>query len=121
MNCSGFYIVYIYMFVEVAPDCFKPWIWGYHYGLLMAPQMELQLETFRKADYPVFMLQGALDKGQPRFLFDGSATMEIVEQPIGPGFKESIVRHNKTHQVITTYSSDGSIIGPKAEDFFPNR
>ena len=87
----------------------------------MPPQMELQLETFLRAEYPVTMLQGAMDKGQPRFLFDGTATMEIVEQPVGTGIKERITRHNTTHNIVTTYSSDGSVIGPKAEDFFPKR
>ena len=94
----------------------------------MGPQMGLQRNIFQETDYPVTMLQGQLDKGQPASLFDGTAHMKIVEEPVGNSIKERIVRHNITHKVITTYSNDANddgdrpiVIGPTAEDFFPNR
>ena len=48
--------------------------------------------------------------------------MQIVEFPAEKeGLRERLSRLNKTHKVITQYSTDGSVIGPKAEDFFPQR
>ena len=88
-------------------------------GLYMPTQMQLQRSIFEAATYPVYMLQGKLDLGQPYRLFDGSAAMEIVEAPV-QGIKEKIMRMNTTHKTETVYSPDGSAIGPKAEDFFPN-
>jgi hypothetical protein len=48
--------------------------------------------------------------------------MEIVEAPADlDGMRERISRFNKTHKVVTHYSTDGSVIGPTADAFFPNR
>lgn len=104
---------------QITPNCFKVWVWGYRWGFLMPQQMELQRAIFAAATYPVTMLQGKMDKGQPYRLFDGSATMELVEQPVTT-IRDRILRLNTTHHALTTYSADGSVIGPKAEDFFPN-
>lgn len=84
----------------------------------MIAQMSEQIEAFRRAHYPVFVLQGREDKGQPIALFDGTATMEIVEAPV-QGFKERFTRYNTTHKVVVQYSD--KVIGPTAADFFPNR
>ena len=46
--------------------------------------------------------------------------MEVVEEPATNSFRDKILRHNKTHVIRTNYSEDGSVIGPKAVDFFPN-
>ena len=53
-------------------------------------------------------------------MFDGSAVMEIVEEPASSSLRDKILRHNKTHVIKTQYSEDGSVIGPTAADFFPN-
>lgn len=45
--------------------------------------------------------------------------MELAEAPITT-IRDRILRLNATHTCTTTYSEDGSVIGPKAEDFFPN-
>jgi hypothetical protein len=57
---------------------------------------------------------------QPIELFDGTSRMELVEAPV-ESFKESFFRFNSTHKLVTTYSSNGTIIGPTALDFFPKR
>lgn len=109
------------LLTEVAPNCFKVWVWGYHYGLLMAPQIELQRNIFEAATYPVYMMQGMEDRGQPVSLFDGTMKTEIVEAPVGTGLKEYIKRLNVTHKVVTEYAADGvTKIGPTASEFFPN-
>lgn len=40
------------------------WIYFYNYGPDLANQMTNQINTFRKARYPVLMMQGKADKGQ---------------------------------------------------------
>jgi len=49
---------------QITPNCFKVWVWGYHFGFKMQPQMELQRAIFAAATFPVTMLQGRMDKGQ---------------------------------------------------------
>ena len=51
---------------------FTAWVYFYYYGPDMCTQMEYQIELFRKATFPVYMLQGARDKGQVSFKFDSS-------------------------------------------------
>ncbi len=47
--------------------------------------------------------------------------MRIVETPV-KNIRDNIFRpKNKTHTIETTYSTDGEIIGPTADKFFPNR
>ena len=105
--------------------------------------MEMQIAAFKKAKFPVYIIQGAEDKGQvyeklmrisvffrlylnfkkilqPVRLFDGTASMEIVEAPV-KGIKEYFTRVNRTHQCKTHYSANGEVIGPTADKFFPNR
>jgi hypothetical protein len=86
----------------------------------MVGQMTQQLHIFEEIDYPVSMIQGKLDLGQPYRLFDGSATFEIIEAS-PRNIKEKIIRVNRTHAAVATYSPDGEVIGPTAVDFFPNR
>lgn len=119
------------------------WVYFYNYGKDMCAQMTSQLHAFNKATYPVLIMQGKEDKGQvrsqfifppspivvisclliqPKELFDGTASMEIVEAPADKdSIGDRLSRFNKTHKVVTHYSTDGSVIGPTAEAFFPNR
>ena len=40
------------------------WVYFYNYGKDMCAQMSFQLEAFRRATYPVLIMQGNEDKGQ---------------------------------------------------------
>jgi hypothetical protein len=40
------------------------WVYFYNYGPDLTNQMTSQINTFRKARYPVLMMQGKADKGQ---------------------------------------------------------
>ena len=53
-------------------------------------------------------------------MFDGTATLEIVETP-ELSFVEKMTQKNHTHKTVTVYSADGSVIGPTADQFFPRR
>ena len=46
--------------------------------------------------------------------------MTFIEANIS-SIQDRLFRHNTTHKVHTTYSNNGEVIGPKAEEFFPNR
>jgi pimeloyl-ACP methyl ester carboxylesterase len=79
--------------------------------------MEYQLDIFKNVDFPVYMLQGDSDLGQPNYLFDGSSKMEIVEEPIS-SFRDRFMRMNVTHKIKVTRSEQlGIYSGP--EKFFP--
>lgn len=96
------------------------WVYFYNRGPDLTIQMATQIKTFQEAKYPVLMLQGRKDKGQPPELFDGTAKLEFIEAPV-VGIQEKLIRVNLTHKTRTTYSPDGvTPIGPKAQDFFPN-
>jgi hypothetical protein len=109
----------------------------------MIQQMELQIALFREFKRPVIIVQGAADKGQvfifisifclfyiysldepilqPLNLFDGTATMHLEYSPattIGAKIRRP---GNHTHRLVTHYSANGEVIGPKADEFFPNR
>jgi hypothetical protein len=53
-------------------------------------------------------------------LFDGTVRLEVIEAP-PVGIVEHLLRVNLTHKTKAVYSADKTPIGPKAEDFFPNR
>ena len=59
----------------INPGAFSSWVWFYHYGKDGIQQMTQQIDAFKVATYPVSMLQGDSDKGQPNYLFDGTAKM----------------------------------------------
>jgi len=102
----------------IQPGMFTSWVLFYHYGKDAVSQMEEQLEAFRQSTYPVYMLQGKCDLGQPNYLFNGTARMDIIDSPIS-GISERILRTNTTHKLRVKYSKN--IIGPLPESFFPNR
>ena len=103
----------------VAPNMYSSWVYFYHFGKDLADQMSLQLNAFKQAKFPVFMLQGDSDKGQPNYLFDGTANIKFVEAPIAT-FMDKRLRTNGTHKMVCERSVNGSIIGPLPESFFPN-
>lgn len=91
----------------------------------MVDQIAEQRKAFEIARYPVSILQGEIDRGQPLFLFDGTLANEIIESPKLPWYKsfdltEYLMRKNTTHKLKIVRSSTNDSIGPKAEDFFPN-
>lgn len=54
-------------------------------------------------------------------MFDGTATLRIVETP-NPSLLDRLSRPgNTTHMTVTEYSKDGNPIGPTADMFFPKR
>ena len=68
------------------------------------------------------MLQGDSDKGQPNYLFDGSAKMEIVPAPIA-SIRDRIMRMNSTHKILVTHRNNSDLKNETfatAESFFPN-
>jgi hypothetical protein len=104
-----------------APGAYTSWVYFYNKGKDMMSQMDHQLNAFKNhAPFPVYILQGKEDKGQPISLFDGTAVMGVVESPAVTSV-EKFKRPNHTHAILTTYSKDGECIGPIASDFFPNR
>ena len=124
------------------PGAFTPWINFYVYSPSMCEQMRFQRETFANATFPVYMLQGAQDKGQPMYLFDGTAALELDVPEVpgeGEGGLASSAGENTDAAAAwgkgkgatraegkcipqTTYSPDGTTpIGPTAVDFFPQR
>lgn len=94
------------------------WVYFYNYGKDICSQMEFQRRVLGEAKFPVYILQGAKDLGQPMYLFDGTMSMEIVEKPSST-LKEKLLRFNHTHVTVNTYSPDGKTkVGPTAPEFF---
>jgi hypothetical protein len=108
-------ITWFLLNLQEAHSC---WVWLYHFGVDMITQMNQQLEILGAIDYPVSILQGKLDQGQPYRLFDGSATYSVKKSST---WSEYFLRIHPTHSPVCTYSPNGEVIGPTALDFFPHR
>jgi hypothetical protein len=95
-----------------------PWVWSYYYGLSMPSQVELQRNIFTKYNRPIYMLQGTSDKGQPVYLFDGTANTTIIET--STNMFNNWYKYNSTHDILTKRSENNKQIGMSPLDFFPN-
>lgn len=103
---------------ELVNSKYDAWLGMYMHSPSMQEHMKMQKDLLAAYPFPVSMLQGALDKGQPRFLFDGTAVNRVEKKPHKNLLFRLLTPAEYTLQTII--SEDGSPIGPTAVDFFPS-
>lgn len=103
---------------EMVGSKFDAWLGMYTHSPPMPEHMKAQIELLAAYPFPVSMLQGALDRGQPRFLFDGTAINRLEKKPHSSLLFRLLRPAEYTLQTIM--SDDGKPIGPTAVEFFPS-
>lgn len=103
---------------EMVGSSYDAWLGMYEYSPPMPEHMKSQQELLAAYPFPVSMLQGARDRGQPRFLFDGTAINRIEKKPHSSLLFRLLRPAEYTLQTIK--SEDGKPIGPTAVEFLPS-
>ena len=55
-------------------------------------------------NYPVYMIQGDSDQGQPNYLFDGTVKMDFIKLENQNLWDQFFSWKNQTHKLVLNYS-----------------
>ena len=66
--------------------------------------MEFQRSSFLAVNYPVYMIQGDSDQGQPNYLFGGTVKMDFIKLENQNLWDQFFSWKNQTHKLVLNYS-----------------